>query len=210
MKLFENINGNRFKLIRESVSPKSVALIEKWIKELGHRKAGVKIIDSVLRQKTNGAFTSGDLADSLIFSNGLDEIETLLGDGNYRAALDQAVETATEMVREEGGEGIFENQPIKEMAKPNTKPINKELTTLTTNKYFDSIPTQSIQEILDRYNLGKDVETGENVMDGIYTGAEGRMEAPISKDQRGNTNMMFIMTWYKMGSGRYEIVVYVG
>ena len=211
MKLFENIDGNTFKLICEAkeISPKNVALIEKWIKELGHRKAGVKIIDSVLRQQIGG-LESGDLADSLTFANGLDEIETLLEDGNYRAALDQAVETAREMVREGGGEGIFENQPIKEMAKPNTKPINRELNALTTGKYFDSIPSKPIQEILYRYNLGKDVETGEDVMSGIYTGAQGRMEVSISKNQHGKTNLIFVMTWYKLESGRYEIVPYVG
>ncbi len=46
-------------------------------------------------------------------------------------------------------------------------------------------------------------------MDGIYTGREGRMEEPISKNPRGETNAMFVMTWYKMESGRYEIVIYV-
>lgn len=111
---------------------------------------------------------------------------------------------------------LFENvdrnqfKAIDEMARPNTKLVNKEISQLITNKYFDSIPAQQIQAILDKYNLGKDVETNENVMDGIYTGREGRMDAPVSKDQRGNVNATFIMTWYKMESGRYEIVSYVG
>lgn len=98
---------------------------------------------------------------------------------------------------------------MREMAKPSTRAVNKELHALTTNQYFQSIPTQEIQTILDKYGMGTNVETNERVMDGIFTGHEGRMSEPIGKNQKGEANMYFTMTWYKMPSGRYEIVPYV-
>lgn len=109
MKLFENVNGNRFKLIKESkeLSPKNVALIDKWRQELGDRQAAVKMIDSVLRQKVG--LVSADLPDTSTFANGLDGIEGALKSRDYRDALVIALETAKAMVEEEGGEGIFEN-----------------------------------------------------------------------------------------------------
>lgn len=108
MKLFENINGNRFKLktpIKEAISEKNVALIEKWVNAHGPRQASVKIIDSILRQRIG--LQSADLADTSTFANGLDEMEQLLTDGKYEAVMEQALETAKAMVDEEGGEGLF-------------------------------------------------------------------------------------------------------
>ena len=98
---------------------------------------------------------------------------------------------------------------MREMAKPNTRKVNNEIHAFITNKYFDSIPAQEIQDILDRHGMGIDLETGERVMDGIYTGAQGEMGAPVAKNQRGVPNLFFNMTWYKLESGRYEIVAYV-
>ena len=102
---------------------------------------------------------------------------------------------------------------MDEMARPNLKGVNKELQNLTSpgfkTRFFDSIPTREIQDILDKYNLGLNQETRERVMDGIYTGADGKMEEPVSVNQRGETNAMFVMTWHRMESGRYEIVTYV-
>jgi hypothetical protein len=108
MKLFENIEGNKFKLnspIKEAISEKNVALIEKWVKEHGARKASVKIIDSILRQRIG--LQSADLADTATFANGLDEMEQLLNDGKYESVMETAVDTAKAMVDEEGGEGLF-------------------------------------------------------------------------------------------------------
>ena len=109
----------------------------------------------------------------------------------------------TAIIREAVGE------VIREMAKPNTRKVNQELHALTTNRYFPSIPTQEIQDILDKNQMGTNIETGERVMDGIFTGAEGRMSEPVGQNQRGEPNMFFTMTWYKMGTGNYEIVTYV-
>lgn len=98
---------------------------------------------------------------------------------------------------------------MREMAKPSTRAVNKELHALTVNKYFKSIPAQEIQAILDKYGMGINVETNERVMDGIYTGHEGRMSEPIGRTQQGKANVFFTMTWYKMPTGNFEIVTYV-
>jgi hypothetical protein len=98
---------------------------------------------------------------------------------------------------------------MREMAKPNTRKVNNEISSLTKNRYFDSIPTTEMQDILDRHGFGINVETGERVMDGIFTGQEGKMSEPVSKNQKGQPNVFFTMTWYKMSSGRFEIVAYV-
>ena len=99
---------------------------------------------------------------------------------------------------------------MREMAKPNTNKVNRELQALTTNKYFSSIPAKEIQDILDRHGMGMNLETGERVMDGIYTGREGRMSEPVGQDKKGKPNMFFTMTWYKRDeTGNYEIVPYV-
>ena len=90
----------------EVISPKSVATIDKWRKEVGDRQTGIKLIDYVLNRRIG--LSSADLADTTIFANGLDTIEELLKDGNYEGAIRQAMETAQEMVEDEGGEGIWE------------------------------------------------------------------------------------------------------
>jgi hypothetical protein len=98
-KLFE-------KRVNEALSPKSIATLEKWRKELGDRKTAVKLIDTVLERRLG--LSSADLADTATFANGLDAIEVLLKDGKYDSAIQQAMETARDMIEEEGGQGIWE------------------------------------------------------------------------------------------------------
>lgn len=111
-KLFENVDGNRFKIISETkeLSPKSIGVIQKWQSEAGgdNRKVSVKLIDYVLSKKLGG-LTSADLPDTSTFANGLDGITDALESGDYNGALDIALETAKAMIEEEGGEGIMEN-----------------------------------------------------------------------------------------------------
>lgn len=106
-KLFENRGNNQFKLIKEVVSDKNRAMIDKWRQE-GDRQAAIKMINSILRQ--NLGLEASDLADTSIYANGLDGIETLLKDGNYEGALNSAKETAREMIEDEGGEGLMEKK----------------------------------------------------------------------------------------------------
>jgi hypothetical protein len=80
------------------------------------------------------------------------------------------------------------------------KKINTDLHKLTSNKYFPEIPLKSIDTILTHYGLNK-------LEDGIYTGQSGEFVENVGKTW-GN-NVYLRMTWYRMESGRYEIVAYV-
>lgn len=71
--------------------------------------------------------------------------------------------------------------------------INKQLDILC-KKYFNSIPLQEIAAILAPFELA--------LQDGIYCG-DGETFEEIGH------GVWFRMTWYKMTSGRYEIVAYV-
>jgi hypothetical protein len=75
--------------------------------------------------------------------------------------------------------------------------VNKELWTLTYNRYHDGLPLQAIDEILTC--------NGFNMLEeAIYCGREGKVHEHVG----GNT--WFTMTWHKMEvTGRYEVVAYV-
>jgi hypothetical protein len=75
--------------------------------------------------------------------------------------------------------------------------VNKVITSLTHNTYFDSIPAAPIAAILESFGL----LTSE--LNGIYCGHEGRTLAQVAD------NAWLHMTWYRMPSGRFEIVAYV-
>lgn len=93
--------------IREALTPKAVAVIQKWQQQLGdNRKVAVKLVDYALSRKIG--LTSSDLADTTTFSGGLDMIEQHLEDGNYQGAFDVAKDTADEMIADEGGAGMDE------------------------------------------------------------------------------------------------------
>ena len=98
--------------LNETLSPKSITTLEKWRRELGDRKTAVKLIDTVLERRIG--IVSADLPDTATFANGLDAIEEDLSSGNFEAALRQAIETAKEMVEEEGGEGLMQENDEEE------------------------------------------------------------------------------------------------
>lgn len=75
--------------------------------------------------------------------------------------------------------------------------INKKITELTRNTYFDAIPVDKIAAILREFNLNTDC------LDGIYCGRQGEMNEQIQ------IGLWIRLSWYKMESGRYEIVCYV-
>ena len=61
---------------------------------------------------------SSDLADTVTFANGLDEIEEMLNNKQFQEALDHAKEVAEEMVEEEGGGDLFEiKNVVREVVK---------------------------------------------------------------------------------------------
>jgi hypothetical protein len=78
------------------------------------------------------------------------------------------------------------------------KHLNDKLSRLTTNTYFPHIPLAELQQIF--LEMGLDI----SVLQGIFTGHEGRMHERI-----GQSELWFTMTWFRMGSGKFEIVCYV-
>ena len=75
--------------------------------------------------------------------------------------------------------------------------INRALRTLTFNTYFPEIPLKQIGDILTGFGLDT------SFLDGIYCG-NGDTHEVIP-----NTKICFHMSWYRMGSGNYEITTYV-
>ena len=74
---------------------------------------------------------------------------------------------------------------------------NDALFTLTSNRYFDSLPVMSIDVILEANGF-------EGLEEGIYCGRDGQVHEQVGP------NSWFNMTWHKMDvTGRYEVVAYV-
>jgi hypothetical protein len=88
------------------ISDKNRMLIIKWCESMGCHEAAIRMIDSVL--KTSIGLSSADLADTSTFANGVDSIEDALKAQDYQGAYEMAKDTASEMVAEEGGEGLME------------------------------------------------------------------------------------------------------
>ena len=73
--------------------------------------------------------------------------------------------------------------------------VNTALEELIYNKYFQSLPLLDIDEILVRYGFS-------TLQEGIYCGCG-------SINEQVGVRTWFAMTWYRMETGRYEIVAYV-
>jgi hypothetical protein len=95
--------------------------------------------------------------------------------------------------------------------------VNKELTKLTVNKYFEKIPLKDTSDILKKYGLIL-LQEDQTEWDGFLTGNNARATFDVGyietkdKDNRYTPidNAALVMSWYKMPSARYEIVVYLG
>jgi hypothetical protein len=77
----------------------------------------------------------------------------------------------------------------------NTNQVNQALTELG-KVYHSTLPIDQIDAILTAGGL-------RNLEEGIYCGHEGRVH-----EQVGDRNW-FVMTWFRMPSGRFEVVAYV-
>ena len=80
------------------------------------------------------------------------------------------------------------------------KIANDLLHKLTTNQYFNGIPINQMSEILRV--LGFNTAN----LEGFYCGHEGRCNERMSFLDK---EAWFTFTWYRMPSGRLEIVAYV-
>jgi hypothetical protein len=71
------------------------------------------------------------------------------------------------------------------------------------NNYFDTIPLSGIFEVVRR-NIGEVVQEDGTPWSGLLCGTSGTAIFGIA-----NFRSCLRLDWYKMPSGRYEIVVYV-
>jgi hypothetical protein len=83
--------------------------IDKWRSKMGDRKTAIKLIDYMIEKMVG--VSSGDLADTATFANGIDGVEDALVNGDYKGALNIAGDTAKEMVDEEIGDRDFDEIP---------------------------------------------------------------------------------------------------
>jgi len=89
------------------------------------------------------------------------------------------------------------HQALKSEERKARTRANYALTTLTMNRYFDSLPIAEIIGILEKENFN--VES----LRGVYCGKTGH-----SYDQVGPITY-FSLSWHQMGSGRYEVLAYL-
>lgn len=111
---------------------KTIAAVEKH----GARKVAMMMVNKAL-----GFVSASDLADTTIYADGLDTIEELLNAGNYQAAYQQARETASEMLEDEGMDSMFGESAIYE---------GKE------HKFADSVYRKIADDLSDLYDISDD------------------------------------------------------
>lgn len=76
------------------------------------------------------------------------------------------------------------------------KQVNDALYKLGHNVYHDSVPLGLVDEILSHAEF-------DPLPEMILCGREGRLHEPVGH------NRWLTLTWYKMESGRYEVIAYV-
>ena len=91
---------------------------------------------------------------------------------------------------------------------PIRKKANAEITKLTSNKYHSKIPLKDIDDILKKYDMWLVDEAGEP-WSGFLLGSNSGGDFDIMSKNGPIKNSMLVMTWYKMPSGKYEIVAYL-
>lgn len=98
--------------------------------------------------------------------------------------------------------------------------INKAFDKLMSNTYFQGIPWDKIEKILEDNGVVA-LQEDNTKWAGLFSGRDGKatidlapLESARSEGRPSTfytpyTNTMLVMTWHKMDSGRYEVVVYV-
>jgi len=80
---------------------------------------------------------------------------------------------------------------------------NKKLNNLLTNKYFNSVPLTEIFEIIKTEGIIP-LQEDNTEWEGLICGSEGRMTIPTNF-----VNIHFTLTWYRMVSGRFEVLAFL-
>ncbi len=96
------------------------------------------------------------------------------------------------------------------------KSMNREIHTLLKPTYFDSIPLEGIDEILRRHGLAL-VQEDHTLWAGMLCGDSGQalFDVGVYHDGMGPrdildaTKFVLALSWYRMGSGRWEVISYI-
>jgi hypothetical protein len=87
--------------------------------------------------------------------------------------------------------------------------INREMgKTLTRNTYFDEVPLGELFDACKKFDVIPIQEDGME-WSGMLVGREGEAHIDLAYEGKVVKNAMLNITWYKMASGRYEVVGYV-
>lgn len=82
--------------------------------------------------------------------------------------------------------------------------IAKKLHDATATKYFDLIPLDEIFSIVESFEGLQVVDEAGEAWSGFLCGESGQAHFKIT-----NAKFYLHLSWYRMPSGRYEIVAYV-
>lgn len=160
----------------ENVSEKSKSIIDGWISSEGHRGAAAKLVDHMLNSMAD--LSSSDLSDTVTFADGLDEIEELLSDQDYRQALKVALETAKEMLQDEGFPGMFEGKQRQldlSESEITVSPVNNNIFEIKT-PYGDF----HITDLVDEGGFRVDGELYDNYFEDFTAGESHDINVSVS------------------------------
>jgi hypothetical protein len=108
---------------------------------------------------------------------------------------------------------------MKKITQKIRRPINKEIQDLLSPIYFNEIPLGDLFDILEAHGLVA-VQEDNTRWSGILCGESVHTTFDLadmseSRSENGLTfydepaNGVLVLSWYKMASGRYEIVAYL-
>jgi len=83
---------------------KTEELIKKKIEALGSTKTATWLIECFIKKETDNAFSLNMLPDSSTLANGIEAIEECFDDQDFGGATNIAMDTAVEMLEDEGYE----------------------------------------------------------------------------------------------------------
>lgn len=88
------------------------------------------------------------------------------------------------------------------------KKLNKKITEFTSGVYFDSIPIEKLSKILESEGVTAINEDG-TPLNVVFCGSDSECEIELALDGKAVLNSILRLSWYRMQSGRFEIVSYV-
>jgi hypothetical protein len=170
--------------LTEEVGEKTKNTIDNWRSELGDRETAIKLIDYMLSRMIS--MSSGDLADTATYANGIDGVEDALVDGDYKGALNIAGDTAKEMIDEEGFGDMFEGVNVSKTNKKDSegRPIYKSE---DGEKYVDVSLGKSKKPEL--HSVTKEGEPNTPLKNFVIKEDIGMFNDPIGYDKNTKTEM---------------------